>query len=214
MFLTDPDRRGTTILAAVLVIVFLVEVAAGAAGSEAALLPFGALRTRGWTPADAWRIATFGFLHLNWAHLVMNVAGLLWLGGIVERRAGMVGAAIIYGCAIAGSGIAGMLLGPYLPTTGIAVGASGGIFGWLAAALLMVFAAGASASDRRLRLPLLLLLVAAVATSFASGVSLTGHLGGLLGGAIATWRVYNAGPASGFRLPASAQDGMEQPRTR
>ena len=81
-------RTATLVLAAVLVGVFLYEVSVGAAGSEHALVPLGALRTRGWSAADWWRVVTFSFLHVNALHLALNTAGLLWLGGVVERRLG------------------------------------------------------------------------------------------------------------------------------
>jgi membrane associated rhomboid family serine protease len=82
------DRRMPIVLGLVLLAVFIAEVALGAAGSERALIPFGALITRGWSSTDWWRVATFSFLHLNWLHLALNTAGLLWLGRIVERRLG------------------------------------------------------------------------------------------------------------------------------
>ena len=77
-----------------------------------------------------------------------------------------------------------MLLGPVLPTTGIAVGASGAVFGLLAAAVLLVFRSDAAERyrDRRLRVALLTCLVVGTVISFLPGVSLAGHLGGLLGG--------------------------------
>jgi membrane associated rhomboid family serine protease len=170
-------------LALVLVGVFIAEVALGAAGSERALIPLGALITRGWSSTDWWRVATFSFLHLNWLHLALNIAGLLWLGLIVERRLGRRRFLAIFLVSGLASGVAGMLLGPVLPTTGVAVGASGAVCGLLATALMLAFRRSA---DRRLRLPLMICLAVVVAISLLPGVSLAGHLGGLAGGAIAT----------------------------
>ena len=79
------------------------------------------------------------------------------------------------------SGIAGMLLGPLLPTTGVAVGASGAVCGLLAAAVILAFRGEA---DRRLRVPLIICLGLMFAVSFVPGVSLAGHLGGLVGGTL------------------------------
>ena len=170
-------------LALVLLGVFIAEVALGAAGNERALIPFGALITRGWSSTDWWRVATFSFLHLNWLHLALNTAGLLWLGRIVDRRLGRGRVLAIFLVSGVASGIAGMLLGPVLPTTGVAVGASGAVCGLLAAALMLAFRRNA---DRGLRMPLVLCLAVVVAISLLPGVSLAGHLGGLIGGAIAT----------------------------
>ena len=188
------NRPATVGLVAALVGVFLCEVALGAAGSETRLLALGALRTRGWSRVDWWRILTFSFLHLNAFHLTLNAAALYWVGGIVERRVGAAGMLAISAGGGLASGIAGMLLGPFLPTTGIAVGASGAIFGLLAAAVRLVFRPGAAAggADRRLRTALTITLAAGVVVSFVPGVSLAGHLGGLGGGLLIVQFIINA----------------------
>jgi rhomboid protease GluP len=178
------------ILAIILVVVFIVEVVLGAAGEERALLPFGALRTRGWSAVDSWRILTFSFLHLTWFHLAIDAIGVVWLGGIVERRLGSARFAAIVAAAGLASGAAAMLLGPFLPTTGIAIGASGVIFGLFAAALVLVFGrppAQTAARDRRLRKPLVICFIAAAGVSFVPGVSGAGHLGGFIGGVVLAW---------------------------
>src|ERR1700726_4488877 len=102
-------RRGTLVLTVVLVAVFIIELTFRAAGSERALVPLGALRTRGWSAADWWRLLTFSFLLLTWWHLTMNTVGLLWLGGIFERRLGSAAFAAIVAGGAAASGAAGML---------------------------------------------------------------------------------------------------------
>ena len=171
----------SVVLAFVLLGVFVVELAVGAAGNERALVPLGALITHGWSSHDWWRVLTFSFLHLNWLHLGLNTAGLVWLGRIVERRLGPLRLTAIFAASAVASGTAGMLLGPVLPTSGVAVGASGAVCGLLAAALILAFRRHA---DRRLRLPLTICFAAVMATSFLPGVSLAGHLGGLVGGVL------------------------------
>src|SRR2546430_8503140 len=98
-------RVVTITLAGILIAVFVAEMVAGIAGSEVALLQWGALRTRGWSGVDWWRVLTFSFLHLNAAHLTLNLAGLLWLGGIVRATRGtradavdLVGIGHSFGC--------------------------------------------------------------------------------------------------------------------
>jgi len=176
----------TLALVVTLVVAFLCEVVLGAAGSETSLLPLGALRTRGWSASDSWRILTFSFLHLNAVHLLLNVAALYWIGRIVERRVGAAGLLAVFTGGALMSGIAGMLLGPFLPTTGVAVGASGAVFALLAAAVVLVFRSDDAQRerDRRLRPVLLACLVVAALTSFLPGISLAGHVGGLIGGAL------------------------------
>jgi len=177
----EDDVAMPIVLALLLVAVFIGEIAAGAAGHERALVPLGALITRGWSYRDWWRVVSFSFLHLNWLHLALNTAGLLWLGRIVERRLGRRRFVTIFIVSGIASGVAGMLLGPILPTTGVAVGASGAVCGLPAAAALLSFRR--DAEDGRLRLPLVTCLVAVIAISLLPGVSLAGHMGGFIGGA-------------------------------
>ena len=169
-------------LVALLCAVFVAEVAFGVAGSETALVPWGALLTRGWSARDAWRALTFSFLHLNPLHLALDAALLFWLGRIVERRSGAIAMASVFTAGAIASGIAGMLLGPVLPTTGVAVGSSGADCGLLGAAVLLVFS---NRSEQRLRRPLMIATVVIVAISFLPGVSLAGHIGGFAGGGAA-----------------------------
>src|SRR5437764_14493649 len=103
------------VVSLILLAVFVAEIALGAAGNERALVPLGALITRGWSSSDWWRVVTFSFLHLTWLHLALNTAGLLWLGRIVERRLGRMPFLSIFAAVGIASGIAGMLTGPGLP---------------------------------------------------------------------------------------------------
>lgn len=182
------NRIVTIALATVLIAEFFYEIAAGAAGNEVALLPLGALRTRGWSWVDWWRVLTFSFLHLNALHLAFNVAGVLWLGGIIERRLGPTSLVVLFVITGIMSGVVGMLLGPWLPTTGIAIGASGAVFGLLAAALLLVFRYRDEhgARERRLRGALMICFIAGVIISLLPGVSFAGHVGGFISGALTT----------------------------
>src|SRR5258708_24740697 len=105
------NRIVTITIAAVLVAVFFCEMFAGAAGNEVALLAFGALRTRGWSWVDWGRVFTFSFLPLNAAHLALNVAALLCLGGITIRRLGPRSPVILFVITGMGSGVFCSLLG-------------------------------------------------------------------------------------------------------
>lgn len=163
----------------VLLAVFTAEVAAGKVGNERALVPWGALITRGWSNTDWWRVATFSFLHANFLHLALNTAGLLWLGRLLERRIGSRPVLAVFTGSAVASGFAGMLLGPLLPTTGVAIGASGAVCGLLAAALVIAFR---TEKDGPLRVPLIAAFAIIAAMSFLPGVSLAGHLGGFIGG--------------------------------
>ena len=85
----------TYILAAILLIVFGIEIATHRIGNEYALLEMGALPADGHLNGEYWRIITYSFLHLNWNHIILNLALFLWVGRIVERRVGIGRAAVI-----------------------------------------------------------------------------------------------------------------------
>ena len=177
---------GTLTLAIILVAVFGVEIATHRMGDGTALLGLGALPGDGHLNGEFWRLITYAFLHLNWTHLILNLTLLLWVGRIVERRVGTARAAIIYAVSILVSGVAIFIKYNLAPGPGAAVGASGGIFGLLAAALILVYRRDMATfgQDRGLRIGLWACLGAGIAMSFLPGVSYVGHLGGLISGLI------------------------------
>jgi rhomboid protease GluP len=74
----------------------------------------------------------------------------------------------------------------FTPSQGSAVGASGGIFGLLAAALVLVYRRDMAdfGQDQGLRLGLWACFAIGVGMSFLPGVSFVGHLGGLISGLV------------------------------
>src|SRR5439155_17431635 len=77
------DRKSTRLNSSHVAISYAVFCLKNKAGNQGALLPLGALRTRGWSWVDWFRVLTFSFLHLNSLHLAFNIAGVLWLGAII-----------------------------------------------------------------------------------------------------------------------------------
>jgi rhomboid protease GluP len=177
---------GTTILAVILLLVFGIEIATHRVGNEFALLEMGALPADGHLNGEYWRILTYSFLHLNWNHIILNLALFLWVGRIVERRVGSGRGAIIYFTSVILGAVSILLKYSMSPEQGSAVGASAGIFGLLGAALILVYRkdmAGFS-QDSALRRGLWVCLAIGVVMSFLPGVSFAGHLGGLIPGLI------------------------------
>ena len=178
-----PLATATTFVAALLVAAFAAELAYGVAGDESALLTVGALKTVGWTAADAWRIGTYWLLHLNAVHLAMNVAALWWLGHIVERRTRSHGLLVAWAVSVLAAGAAAMVVGDAVRTTGVAVGASGGDFGLLASALFVVGRRGVpTTGERSLRRWLVAFAGLALGMSVLPGVGGVAHVGGFIGG--------------------------------
>jgi membrane associated rhomboid family serine protease len=176
-------RIGTGAIFCIMGAVFLFEVARNAPGNDARLLNLGALPDSGQIDWQYWRLITAGFLHYNFSHVVLNMLLLLLLGPIVERRAGMVWLLVIFLIASVASCLAIILKHQVWPSQGVSLGASGGMFGLLGAALVLAFRSGAE--SRRVRTGLVVALVLGLTYSVLPNVSMVGHIIGLAVGATA-----------------------------
>ncbi len=175
----------TYALIAINVIVFLAEghhaftisgAVSGKVYEEGALI--GSLAGKGVAYGEWWRIVTSGFLHENLIHIGFNMWVLYYLGVMLEPTLGRLRFALIYGVSLLCGSFGALLVTPHSPT----VGASGAIFGLM----------GAAAVELRARqIPLFQtgvggLIVLNLIISFSiPGISWGGHIGGLIGGAIA-----------------------------
>ena len=121
-----------------------------------------------------WRLITAAFLHYGPIHLGLNMLGLYFGGIVLEQVIGHWRFALIY----LASGIAGsagaLVLTPNSPT----VGASGAIFG-VFGALFALERRGIIASNGQI---LALIVVNLVFTFAVPGISIGGHVGGLIAG--------------------------------
>ena len=127
---------------------------------------------------DWWRLITSAFLHANILHLLFNVLALWWFGTPVELFLGRARFLLVY--VVSGlAGAAGALLASPDAAT---VGASGAIFGILGAALVLerqrMYVLGGSA--------LTIIVINVIFSIAVPGISIGGHIGGLVGGALST----------------------------
>ena len=182
-------------LVAVIAAVFIVELALGAVANDAALLGLGALPDSGGLRGEYWRPLTFGLLHWNATHVLLNAAGLFFAGVIVERRIGSWPLIALFFVASIVSGLAILLKHHFVPGAGVTVGASGGLFGILGAALVLV--QRVPPAHPAFRIGLWLMCVAGLAYSFVPGVSMVGHIAGLLVGIPAGLAVKTRNGSSG-----------------
>ena len=174
---------GTTFLLATIAIAFAVELARGALGNDTVLLSLGALPDSGQLLGQYWRFLSFGFLHADLCHFLFNVAFLLWVCPVVERRVGPIVLLSVFFAASVLSGVAILLKHVVVPAAGTSLGASGGLFGLLGAALVLVYRI--PPANPRLRRGLWLTLLGGIAFSVLPGVSMAGHVTGLLVGVLA-----------------------------
>lgn len=135
-----------------------------------------------WPPIIAggewWRLVTSGFLHNGPVHIGLNMVVLYLLGRELEPLLGWLRFTAVYLISLLGGGVSVLLFGDEnVPVAG----ASGAVFGLMGGLLVVVFR---QRMDPR---PLLATIALNVFISVAvPGISLLGHLGGLVVGAIAT----------------------------
>jgi len=173
------QNRGTFILILAIAAGFGIEIATNSVGNDDALLKLGALPDNGQLNGEVWRIATYSFLHFNWLHLLLNVGLLFWIGRIIEQQLGTGRGALIYFVSVICSAAVILLVHNWHPKQGGTVGASGGVFGLLGAALIISYRQN---GERRLQKWLWIVLLAGFSVSLLPDVSMAGHIGGIIGG--------------------------------
>jgi membrane associated rhomboid family serine protease len=125
---------------------------------------------------DWWRPVTAAFLHIGPIHLVLNMLALLVFGSELERQLGKWRYLSLYLLAVLGGATAIQLFGD---PGGPVAGASTGVYGLLGGLGVLMLV---NRQDVR---GLLTLLAINIFISFLPGLSLLGHLGGLVAGALA-----------------------------
>ncbi|MBL6633778.1 MAG: rhomboid family intramembrane serine protease [Thermoleophilia bacterium] len=125
-----------------------------------------------------YRIITSAFVHAGLIHLIFNMIVLWWLGGALERYAGSLRFSTIYLASVVWGAAGALLFAP----NALTVGASGGIYGLMAALLVLERQQGIALLGSSVGVFLLLNLGI---TFIIPGISIGGHLGGLLGGFLA-----------------------------
>lgn len=128
-----------------------------------------------------WRYLTYGFLHANLIHIAFNAWVLLDLGRVVERRRGWGDMVASFVAGVAGGALLTSVLEAGRPM--LLVGASGGVFS-VAAALTLDALTRRSRTDMALLRSMATFLALNLVFSLLPGVSLWGHVGGLLAGAL------------------------------
>jgi rhomboid protease GluP len=175
-------------LAAVLVLVFLVQVSADGLDSVEAIVAMGALDADAIYAGQYWRLVSAIFLHGGVDHLLSNTVALFILGMVCEHAYGRAQFIVLYLVA----GVAGSILS-LLSGAGPSVGASGAIFG-LAGAAIVLFRRHRDRllmRDRRIGVVLLVWVIYSIAAGIATPYIDNGaHIGGAVGGALFARRLH------------------------
>ena len=172
----------TYVLIAVNVIVALGSLfgGGGATSGGSTLVSDGGLSRFGIEQGEYWRLLTSGFLHSGPLHLLFNMFGLYILGGLLEPAIGRLQFGILYFVSLLAGAFGALLMQP----DGLTVGASGAIFGLMGGAVIVMRARGMNPMESGLGLWIGLNLLI---TFTIPNISIGGHIGGLIGGALAAF---------------------------
>ncbi len=173
----------TRVLVGIIAVVFLLQQLPGVS-----LFQWGALFGPAVGAGEYWRLVTSGFLHLNLLHVGFN-GYLLWqLGNLLEPAMKPDRYLATFFAGLLGGSLGALILSYTAPT----IGASGAVFGLMGAAMIGLRARGVNPWSTSIGT---LLLLNIVFTFVGGNISIGGHVGGLIGGTMAGWLVFE-GPES------------------
>jgi membrane associated rhomboid family serine protease len=179
--LEQTGYTATIVLIALNVAAFLAEVATGSGGlsstSGSVISNFG-LQGNAVADGEWYRLLTGGFLHAGLIHIGFNMFALFVLGRLLEPAIGTPRFVAIYFASLFAGAFGAIALTSSYEVT---VGASGAIFGLFGAAFVIARGRGLNALATELGV---ILLINLALTFGIPGISIGGHLGGIIGGVI------------------------------
>ena len=131
-------------------------------------------------PSATFRTLLAGFLHVDISHVAVNMITLALLGPQLERRLGTGPYSLLYAAGVLGSSASVLEWNYDVPTAG----ASGALY-----MLMGVLLALSMRQKVNVRAPLALVGANLAYSVLSPGISLWGHLGGLVVGLLAGWPV-------------------------
>ena len=171
----------TMTLIGICVLAYFAELAGGGSnaldGGGSVLTDFG-LFGPAVDDGEWYRLITGGFLHAGLLHLGFNMLALYFLGTLLEPAIGSWRFAAIYLVSLLGGSFGALLLDPRELT----VGASGAVFGLMAAAFLVARERGLNDLASQIGF---FVVINLVFTFSIPNISIGGHLGGLFAGGLA-----------------------------
>jgi membrane associated rhomboid family serine protease len=172
------DPALTYFLIALNVLVGLGSLFGGGGGvTESALIEDGGLSASTVRDGELWRLVTSGFLHGGLFHLLANMLALYILGQMVEPAIGRLRFGLLYFVSLLCGSFGALLLSP----DSLTVGASGAVFGLMGGAAVVARSRGFSLMESGLGIWIGINLLI---TFTIPRISIGGHLGGIIGGAV------------------------------
>jgi membrane associated rhomboid family serine protease len=162
------DQKGTVVLVAVSVVIWLLDQLSG--GFLSQWLAYNSVLL----PTQPWRIVTVLFVHSTFLHIAFNMWALFIFGRMLENMLGTWRFLALYFIA----GIGGSVLVTFLAPGTWVVGASGAIFGLFAAFFVLQRSLGNNAVS------LLVVIGLNLVIGFLPGTNISwqAHVGGILAG--------------------------------
>jgi membrane associated rhomboid family serine protease len=154
----------------------------------------GALYGPAVAAGDWWRPFTSGFLHIGLWHVGFNMFLLWQLGGLLEPAVKRWAFSALYVMSLLG----GSFLTLILDDDAVTVGASGAVFGLMAATFVAMRSRGTNPFHTGIG-PLIVINL--VLTFAIPNISVGGHVGGLVAGGVGGWILWELGPRLGPRSP-------------
>jgi membrane associated rhomboid family serine protease len=177
--MTDEPRL-TYVLIGINVMAALGSLLGGGAGTtSSSLTDDGGLSQHFIAEGEYYRLITAGFLHAGLFHLLTNMLSLWILGTILEPALGSWRFGLVYFVSLLCGSFGALLMSP----DALTVGASGAIFGLLASAAIVAWNRGFNLMESGLGIWIGLNLLI---TFTVPNISVGGHIGGLVGGGLAT----------------------------
>jgi membrane associated rhomboid family serine protease len=184
------NAPATYALIAINVIAFLAEVATGSpltitfeAGGS--LFRDGSLFGPAVADGEWYRVVTAGFLHAGILHIAFNMFALYILGTLLEPGIGTPRFLAVYFVSLLAGSFGALLLSPNSHT----VGASGAIFGLMSAAFIVARHRGVEQLAGQIGV---FILINIFFTLGVGSISVGGHFGGLIGGALCGLLIVNS----------------------
>ncbi len=185
------DPTVTRVIIAVNAVVFFSGLVSGVSATDLFARGGGEMFTRFalWGPlvdqGEWWRLIGSAFLHAGLLHLAFNMFLAWMLGQQLEKLHGPLRFLGLYAGSLAGGSLGVMLLEP----DAVTVGASGAVFGLMGATFVHQRRRGVNPFSTGIGG---LVLINLLLTFGRPGISIGGHLGGLIGGAVLAWLVDEA----------------------
>jgi membrane associated rhomboid family serine protease len=162
---------------AIVYVAGLVESSRSAIAGRGGFIVDGGLYGPAVADGEWYRIITSGFLHAGLLHLALNMWLLYLLGAALEPALGRVAFAATYTTSLVMGSFGVLLIDP----NSLTVGASGAVFGLMGALYVLYRARGINPWSTGIGPTIAINLLF---TFTIPGISIGGHLGGLVGGAL------------------------------